>query len=120
MANPPTPSLSPGWNPPRQPLDPDAYLVARTDLGRPCRAESTEPLLAAITPSTAAQTPTITTTHAHNPAYSPTSENLPPAPLHYSTLASRPDEEDAHTLVRRIKRLEVFDLHSDSWIALSV
>ncbi|XP_047498673.1 proto-oncogene tyrosine-protein kinase receptor Ret-like [Penaeus chinensis] len=87
-----------GWIPPRQPLDPDAYLVARTDLGRPCRAESTEPLLAAITPSTAAQTPTITTTHAHNPAYSPTSENLPPAPLHYSTLASRPDEEDAHTL----------------------
>ncbi|KAG7171715.1 Proto-oncogene tyrosine-protein kinase receptor Ret-like [Homarus americanus] len=46
----------------------------------------------------AAHTPTITTSHAHNPAYSPTSEIPHPTPLHYSTLASRPDEEDAHNL----------------------
>ncbi|XP_045594618.2 proto-oncogene tyrosine-protein kinase receptor Ret [Procambarus clarkii] len=87
------------WSPPEdEQLDTDAYLVARTHLGPPHREESTEPLLAPTSPpTTAAHTPTITTSHAHNPAYSPTSE-LPPPPLHYSTLATRPDEEDAHNL----------------------
>ncbi|XP_042217006.1 proto-oncogene tyrosine-protein kinase receptor Ret-like isoform X2 [Homarus americanus] len=88
------------WSPPgSEQLDSDSYLVARTDLGAPRRAESTEPLLAPTSPPvTAAHTPTITTSHAHNPAYSPTSEIPHPTPLHYSTLASRPDEEDAHNL----------------------
>ncbi|XP_066981585.1 proto-oncogene tyrosine-protein kinase receptor Ret-like isoform X1 [Macrobrachium rosenbergii] len=86
------------WSPPSGHTDADSYLIARTDIKRPCREESSEPLLASITPSTTGiHTPTITTSHAHNPAYSPTSEMLP-QPLHYSTLASRPDEEDVHTL----------------------
>ncbi|KAK8729886.1 hypothetical protein OTU49_008369, partial [Cherax quadricarinatus] len=68
-------------------LDTDSYLVARAHHGPPLREESTEPLLAPTSPpTTAAHTPTITTSHAHNPAYSPTSELPPPPPLHYSTL----------------------------------
>ncbi|XP_050715966.1 proto-oncogene tyrosine-protein kinase receptor Ret-like isoform X2 [Eriocheir sinensis] len=77
---------------------------ARPAMSRPRREESSEPLLGSPTAPTHA--PTITTSHAHNPAYSPTSETPPPPhghqhghpPLHYSTLATRPDEEDAHTL----------------------
>ncbi|KAK8404807.1 hypothetical protein O3P69_001427 [Scylla paramamosain] len=96
---------SPDWSPPEleeEQVDPDSYLVARTTLTRPRREESSEPLLGS--PSAITHAPTITTSHAHNPAYSPTRETPPPPhphahpPLHYSTLATRPDEEDAHTL----------------------
>lgn len=99
----------PDWSPPEleeEQVDSDSYLVARPAMSRPRREESSEPLLGSPTVPTHA--PTITTSHAHNPAYSPTSETPPPPhghqhghpPLHYSTLATRPDEEDAHTLVR--------------------
>ncbi|XP_071536347.1 proto-oncogene tyrosine-protein kinase receptor Ret isoform X2 [Panulirus ornatus] len=97
------------WSPPpEEQLDSDLYLVARSDMSRPRREESTEPLLAPTSPLAASltahhanqhhHTPAITTSHAHNPAYSPTGDISSNPPLHYSTLAARPDEEDAHTL----------------------
>lgn len=78
----------------------------------PRREESTEPLLGSHTPTPHAHTPIngpattpsggpTPTTATHNPTYSPSSESPPHHPplLHYSTLASRPDEEDAHNQV---------------------
>lgn len=91
------------------PTDQDAYLVARSCLTmspKPLQLEPPETLLPlnTITATTASTNNQNTTQlHAHNPAYSPTSEEGPPIllpippPLQYSTLENGPDEEEDAT-----------------------